>query len=195
MLHSRGLVLALILGVCSCATTPAITVVRISAGDKIENVKGDNVKLKRGPQETYSGARGGFFVVRSMEDWQRAWPNEKAPPMPPTLDTASHMLFLAVSESQEVTNVKVTKSLETAELLYVWVSETKVGQNCVNKSTERAFDAVVAQRADKPVKFIVEEAKGESCGDPPIAGVDCRLKKDQAWSKAIVAQPGDTVEC
>jgi hypothetical protein len=192
--HPRSLlVLLLLLGV-ACSTTPAITVVRISAGDKIEDVKGDNVKLKRGPQEAYSGAKGGYFVVRSVEDWQRMWPKE-VPPMPPTLDTNSQMLVLAVSETQEVTRVKVTKGLETAELLYFWISETKVGQGCVNKSPDHAFDAVVAARADKPVKFVVEEAKGDSCGDPPVANVECRLKNEQAWSKAIKAQPGDVAEC
>ena len=179
----------------ACTTTPAITVVRTAPGDKGEEIKGDTVKLKRGPQDSFVGARGGFFVVRSTEDWQRAWPADKAPPLPPTLDPTSQMLFLAVSETQEITRVKVQRVLETAELLYVWVRETKVGEGCTNKSTERAYDAVVAARADKPVRFMVDQESGESCGQPPTAGVECRLTNQQAWTKKVEAQPGDAIEC
>lgn len=189
--------LALGLIAVSCTATPAITVVRTAPGDKQEEVKGDNVKLKRGPQDTYSGARTGFFIVRSTEDWQHAWPNDKSPPMPPTLDTANHMLLLAVSDSQETTGVKISKALETAEMVYVWVKETKVGEGCVNKSNEHAFDAVVAPRLDKPVKFFVSEEKAEGCGQPPVANVVCRLssQKQAEWSTTLTAQPGDSVEC
>lgn len=169
--------------------------VRTNPGDKVQEIKGDTVKLKRGPQEAFSGARGGFYVIRGPEDWERAWPAERTPPMPSTLDTSSQMLFLAVSESRDVTRVKVQRALETATFLYVWVRETKVGEGCVNKSPDRAVDAVVAARADKPVKFFVDEEPGESCGEPPVAGVECRLTNQQTWSKKIEAQPGDAVEC
>jgi hypothetical protein len=170
-------------------------VVRTSPGDKTEDVRGDNVKLKRGPQEAYAGARGGFYVVRGPEDWQRAWPANKAPPIPPTLDTSSQMLLLAVSDTQQVTRVKVQRALETAELLYVWVRETKVGEGCTNKSPDHAFDAVVAVRADKPIRVMIDEDRGDSCGQPPIATVECRLTNQQTWTTKIEAQPGDAIEC
>lgn len=179
----------------ACGTTPAITVIRPEESSKYANIRGDVVKLKRGTQETFSGANGGFYVVRSGEDWEAAWPRDRTPPMPPTLDTGAQMLLLAVSASKDVTNMKIVRALENAEAVYVFVRETKLGHGCVNKSNERAFDAVVALRADKPVKFILDEEHGDSCGDPPVAGVMCRLKTDQAWAKAMTAQPGDVVEC
>ena len=169
--------------------------VRTNPGDKVEQIKGDNVKLKRGPQEAFSGARSGFYAIRGIEDWERAWPADRSPPMPQTLDTDRQMLFLAVSEGRDITRTKVQRALETATFLYVWVRETKLGEGCVNKSTERAFDAVVAARADKPVKFFVEEEDGESCGAPPVADVKCRLANQQTWSAKIEAQPGDALEC
>jgi hypothetical protein len=169
-------------------------VVRTGPGGKVDDIKGDVVKLKRGSQETFSGTRGGFFVVRGADDWQRAWPADKAPPMP-TMDTSTHMLVLVASETQQVTKVKVRHAVETAEMVYFWVRETKLGESCVNKSTERAFDAVVTARADKPVKFIVDEDRDEPCGQPPSTTVECRLKNQEAWANQITAQPGDTVEC
>lgn len=174
---------------------PAVTVVRTNPGDKVEEIKGDVVKLKRGPQEAYSGARQGFYVVRGLEDWEKAWPSDRIPSMPTTLDTSSQMLFLAVSGSRDVTRVKVQRALETGTFLYVWVRETKLGEHCVNKATDHPFDAVVAARADKPVKVFVDEEPGESCGEPPVAGVECRLKSQQTWSAKLEAQPGDAVEC
>jgi hypothetical protein len=190
-----GLLFSACLLVPACQTTPAVSVVRVASGDKVEEIKGDGVKLKRGPQEAYTNARSGYFVVRSLEDWQRAWPNEKAPPLPPSLDTNSFMLVLAVAETQKVTHVKVQRAIETAEMIYVWVRETRLGDRCLNKSNERAFDAVVTQRIDKPIKFFVDDERGESCGEPPVANVECRKKTDKDWSKTVVAEPGDAVEC
>ena len=169
--------------------------VRPHPGDKVEEIKGDPVKLKRGPQEPFAGARGGFYVIRGPEDWERAWPAERTPPMPATLDTSKQMLFLAVSEDRAITRIKVQRALETATFLYVWVRETKLGDGCVNKSPDRAADAVVAARADKPVKFFVDQETGESCGEPPVANVECRVNNQQTWAKKIEAQPGDAVEC
>ncbi|MBN9166581.1 MAG: hypothetical protein J0I07_36945, partial [Myxococcales bacterium] len=186
---------ALFVLLAACTTTPAVTVVRTSPGDKPEEIKGDHVKLKRGAQEPFAGARPGFYAVRSTEDWEHAWPVGTAPPMPPTLDTSKQMVFLAVAETQAITHVKVERVLETATFLYAWVRETKVGEYCTNKSPERAFDAVVAARADKPVKVFVEEDHGESCGEPPVAGIECRLTHQQAWTNKLTAQPGDAVEC
>ena len=179
----------------ACTTAPAITVVRTNPGDKVEEIKGDVVKLKRVPQEAYTGARSGFHVVRGSEDWEKAWPSDRTPAMPSTLDTSSQMLFLAVSESRDVTRVKVQRALETGSFLYVWVHETKVGEHCVNKATDRAFDAVLTTRVDKPVKVFIEEEAGESCGEPPVASVECRLKNKETWSAKLEAQPGDAVEC
>ena len=182
------------LGVVGCQATPNITVVRTTAGDKTQEVRGDNVKLKRGPLEAYGGARGGLYVVRSTEDWQHAWPSDKSPPVPPTLDTNTQMLLLAVGESAAVARVKVQRAVETAELITVWVRETRIGESCP-KVTERAFDAVVAARADKPIRFVVEQETGDSCGDAPTAAVQCRLRSQPTWSSSLAAQPGDSVEC
>jgi len=178
-----------------CQATPAITVVRTAAGDKSAEVRGDPVKLKRGPQEAYAGARGGFFAVRGVEDWQRAWPNEKSPPLPPTLDTTSQMLVLAVAESGTTSRVKIQRAVETAELVYVYVRETKLGEGCPNKATDRAFDAVVTMRIDKPVKFVVDDEREEACGEAPATTVRCRVKTQQSWVPTLTAQPGDSVEC
>jgi hypothetical protein len=181
--------------VAACGTTPAVTVVRTSAGTKQDEIKGDPLKLKRHNQESFTGLRGGFYVVRNPEDWKLAWPSGKTPPLPEGLDTSSHMLFVAAGESQSITQIKVQRALETAEMLFVWVRETKVGEGCVNKSNERAVDGVVTTRVDKPVKFLVDTERGESCGAPPQAKVECRLKNAEAWTPAVIAQPGDTVEC
>lgn len=186
----------LFLLVAACGTAPAISVVRTAAGDKTEEIQGDVVKLKRGEQEAFRGGKAGYYVIRTEDDWKAAWPSGKAPAMP-DLETSHQMIFFTVADTKRVTRLKMTKSLETAERVFVWVKETQLGENCLNKAQERAFDAVSAPRIEKPVKFFIEEEAGESCGPPPTASASCRVvgQKDQPWAPKITAQPGDNVEC
>jgi hypothetical protein len=189
-----GAVLLALFGMAACGTTPAITVVRSKGTEPAEQLKGDTVKIKRGTQEGYVGARGGFYVVRNADDWNHAWPEERGPALPSGIDR-SHMLVFTVAESKKVSSLHVERMLETAEMVYVWVKETRFGENCANRSTERAFDAVTSPRVDKPVKFFVDEERGESCGPAPEAKVECRLKDQPNWSASVAAQPSDTIEC
>lgn len=186
---------ALFILLAACGTAPPVTVVRSTPGDTSEPIAGDTVKIKRGAQEGFAGAKGGFFIVRGVEDWGRAWPEGKAPPLPASLDTSTHMLFLTVGETSDVSKMKIERVLETGSYLYAWVRETRLGEKCPNKAQDRAFDAVVAPRIDKPVKFFVATEGGESCGDAPAAQVECRHLNQQAWSTKLSAQPGDTLEC
>lgn len=183
------------LGATSCGTAPPVTVVRTNLGEPTEAVAGDVVKVKRGAQEAFTGVRGGFYVIRGPEDWERAWPQGHVPPMPATLDTSRQMLILAVGETTDASALKVERVLETGSYLYAWVRETKLGDKCPNKSQEHAFDAVIAPRLDKPVKFFVADERGESCGDPPVSKVECRHLNEKSWSTKLTAAPGDTLEC
>ncbi len=179
-----------------CSASPAITVIHLASGERTQqSIRGDVVKTKRGGQEAYVGLRGGYYVIRSAEDWQNAWPSGKAPPMPATLDTTTSMLLLAVADSKDTVQVQVQKAIETGDALHVWIRETKAGQNCTPKLDRPPFDAVTAPRIDKPLKLYVDEERAESCGDPPAVSVNCRLNDTPQWTSKVVAQPGDNVEC
>lgn len=196
-MRTRTLVfVALFLGhAAACSTTPAISVTHFSGGDKPPEVAGDAVKMKRGTLESYAGLRGGFYVVRSPEDWRVAWQSGDAPPVPATLDTVHSMLVLAAAEEKETTQIRVQRIVETGSLVHVWVKETKAGEGCEPKKERNAFDAVTTPRIDKPIKFYVETERGESCGAPPLATVQCRVGNAPNWVEKSVAQPGDKVDC
>jgi hypothetical protein len=185
---------ALFLVLAACTASPTVTVVRIAPGDKAAEVKGDPVKLKHGNQEPFAGAIGGYYAIRNEADWKAAWRPGRLPPFP-QIDPARHMLFFAVAPDREIAKMRVERAVETGTFLYVWVRETKAGEGCGSRAPARAFDLATAPRVDKPVKFFVEEDSAESCGPPPTASVECRLPKEQTWSKTVSAQPGDTVEC
>ncbi|MBX3230764.1 MAG: hypothetical protein KIT84_00995 [Labilithrix sp.] len=169
---------------------------RLSPGDKVEEVKGDPIKLKRGEQEPFAGGKAGYRVIRNHDDWNTAWPIGKVPDMPENaVDPKRHMLVFATADSRKVTGLKIKRALETAEFIYVYVTEQKLGENCLQRRQERAYDAVTATRIDKPVKFFITTEPGESCGPPPVASVECRVGGQEKWAPSISAQPGDAVEC
>lgn len=178
-----------------CGASPAITVIHLGPGEKGDAIHGDPVKIRRGSQEAFVGLKGGFYAIRSIEDWRHAWPAGGEPPMPATLDTAHSMLLLGVAEEKETQDLRILKVLETGNAVHVWVRETKVGTKCKGRVERTAFDAVVAPRIDKPLKFYVEQEHAESCGDAPAVTLDCRVNDGAAWTPNVTAQPGDKVEC
>lgn len=182
--------------VLCCGVSPAITVIHLGAGEKSETITGDPVKFKRGGQEGYVGMRGGFYVIRSAEDWRGAWPGgAEAAPFPTTLDPSRAMLVLGIAENQDTSALHIDKIVETASLVAVWVRDTHTGQGCTAKPERAPFDAVVTPRIDKPVKFFVSEERAESCGEAPAVTVNCRVNDAAAWAPKVTGQPGDTVDC
>jgi hypothetical protein len=117
------------------------------------------------------------------------------PPFPPTLDPARSMLVVIVGDEKEVVEARIQRMVESANALHVWVRETKLGAGCVAKTDSAPTDVVMTQRIDKPVRFYVESSPGESCGDAPVAAIQCRLEGAPQWSPKLDAKPGDTVEC
>jgi hypothetical protein len=186
------LFVALLSAAAACETTPRVSVIRNAP---LPSQKGDPVKIRRGAQEAFAGVGGGFYVVRTREDWRALWPDGKDPALPPTLDTSRSMLLLAVGDTHETTGITVKKAVDVGEYLDVLVHETKPGEGCLVKLDRPAFDAVVVDRIDKPVKFYVEEERGEGCGSPPAVDVKCRVGDAPQWASAIQAKPGDTIDC
>lgn len=116
--------------------------------------------------------------------------------MPATLDTSSSMMLLAAPESKDVVGVSMTKVVESIGFVHVWVRETMRGEGCVAHPGDVApREAVVVPRIEKAVKFYVEEARAETCGDPPRTVVRCRRSGARDWSTKLDAAPGDILEC
>ena len=177
----------------SCAVTPPVTVIH---GTPPAPIKGDPIKFKRGAQDPYVGADPGFYVVRTRKDWLRVWAGAKeVPALPGNIDLERQMVLLGTAEDKKSTQLQFVRVAEDAELVYVFVKETKAGANCTPKNEHAPYDAVVASRVDKPVKFYVEDDVAQGCGDPPLATLQCRLGEAKEWTQKITAQPGDKVEC
>ena len=180
----------------ACSTTPPLTVVKLSKGEVAEDVKGDPVKLKRPDQEVFAGGKPGYRVIRSHDDWNAAWPTGNVPDLPEALrDQQRVMGIFATSESKGTLSLKIKRAVETAEMIFIYVSEQKLGENCLRKQANRAFELVTAPRLDKPVRFYVQAEAGESCGPPPVASAECRIAGQEKWYPILQAQPGDAIEC
>lgn len=182
----------------ACSVTAPVTVVHIAPGGSPDTLDGDTVKLRRGAQEAYVGMPRGYHVVRSAEDWSKAWGGSPSAPLPPTVDTSRSMLLVGVAEDGNAVALRVERVTETGNALNVFVRETLAGDGCSAKidGQERTpVDAVTTARIDKPLRVYVSRARAESCGDAPAATVRCRVGETAAWSEDLRAQPGDTVEC
>ena len=180
----------------ACTSTPMVSVYRLGVGDKSDGLQGDTVKSRRPPQENFAGASRGSWVVRSNEDWNKVWSEGQVPTFPSTLDTSTSMAFVVVPESKDAVDVKVTKIVESTGFIHVWLRETMRGEACMAHASDKTpVDALYVPRIEKPVKFYVEEARGESCGDPPTTSLKCRKAEDKDWVTKLDVQPGDLVDC
>src|SRR5688572_3588508 len=93
----------------ACIPTPPVTVVHVGKRGIKDDVSGDEVKLRRPAQESYSGIKGGAYVARTNEDWQRIWKAGAEPQAAPTHDPLQEMVVLVASEDPIVSNMKITR--------------------------------------------------------------------------------------
>jgi hypothetical protein len=182
--------------VVACTSSPMVSVYRLGIGDKSDGLQGDPVKPRRPPQEFFAGAARGYWVVKSAEDWRKAWPEGQAPPFPQGLDPSTTMAFVVVPDSRDAVDVKITKIVESTGFIHVWVRETMRGDACMAHASDKTpVEALYAPRIEKPVKYYVEETRGESCGEPPATQVKCRKADSKEWVSKLDVQPGDLVDC
>jgi hypothetical protein len=181
----------------ACAPTPPITVVHLGKNPVKKEVRGDALPLRRPISESYESVHGGAYVVRSPQDWQAMWKGSVEPPaFPTTHEPSAEMLLVVASDDAIVSRVKISKAVETAELLTVYVRQTLLGEGCVRKQEERAgVDAVVTLRVDKPLKFYIEDEDAPTCGEPPKAQIGCRIGNGTSWGAKLTGKTGDVVEC
>ncbi|HVJ91034.1 MAG TPA: hypothetical protein VM580_14620, partial [Labilithrix sp.] len=177
--------------------TRPVTVVHVGKNPLGRETNGDALRLKRPTPENYTGIRGGAYVVRTPQDWQKLWREaDEAPPFPQTVNPLTEMLIVVASEDALISQLKIARAVETTETISVVVRQRTLGEGCVRKTDEsEGVDAVVVPRADKPVKFFVEDEDGASCGEPPKAEVGCRIANAQSWSSKLSAMSGEVVEC
>lgn len=179
----------------ACGSTPAFLVFRSEVGEKLPPVEGDNVRLQHPSQESYGSAKPGYHVVHSPEDWKALFPSGDVPGVPAEVNFTRKMVVLAVGDGKKITGVKVTRVLDTASTMHLFVRETVEGQNCKSEAEGNAYDAVITDRLDKKIQVHVEMEAGKSCGAAPTAKVMCRQNQNAQWEPKIAAQPGETVEC
>ncbi len=186
--------LAPLFALAACGSTPPFLVFRGEPGEKLAPVVGDPVRIQQPGYEVFHGAKAGYHFVHSPEEWKALFPGGEIPPLPPDMNFVRKMVILAVGDGKKVTHVKVTKVLDTASTVHLFVREVLEGQNCKAEMDGNAFDAVITERLDKNIQVHVEVEPGKSCGAPPSAKVTCR-HGNAAWENKIAAQPGETVEC
>jgi hypothetical protein len=195
----RSTLLVLLVGmfVSGCTPLPPVSVVHVPKHAPRPSVDGDPVKVRRASTEAFSAVRPGAFVIRTPDDWKAIWKRgAEVPSFTADHDPAREMFFVVATDNEIVTELAVSRVVETTELVSVFVRQTVLGHGCVRRRDDLApFDAVLTPRIEKPIKFYIEETDGPSCGDPPEVTVTCRLAAAPAWAQKLTAKAGDVVEC
>jgi len=118
----------------ACGSTPPFLVFRGAPGEKLASVDGDPVRTRSPSFENFPGAKAGYHFVRSAEQWKEIFPGGEVPPLPTDLDFKRKMLIFAVGDGKKIQAVKITKVLDTASTVHLFVRETLEGENCKSES-------------------------------------------------------------
>lgn len=181
----------------SCASAPALTVVRV--GKTVANVEGstDRVSMHRPPTDAnLAGVREGAFVVRSDEDWDHIWKDATHPGFPKSVTAGREMMVVVASDDANVSKIKVRRAVENGQLMTVFVRQTILGENCIRKPEERVgYDAVVIPSTAKPVKIFIEDEDDASCGGLPKAQIGCHVPSAPSPATKLAATTGEVAEC
>ncbi|MFO0662442.1 MAG: hypothetical protein U0174_00740 [Polyangiaceae bacterium] len=180
----------------ACGTTPMLYVHRFKMGKKPPTQDGEVLKMQRPDTERFGTAQPGFFALKTREDWNRFWEGNGTPPEPPGIDFQRKMILVAATESSQSQNLRIGKVVETGTSMYVYVTETRPGEGCPLKTGNGVpkQDMVVVDHTEKPVHFYLEADQANSCGDAPVAKVECKVE-GSAPAAELMAQTGQTVEC
>lgn len=187
-----------LLAAAACAPGPQVTVLRGTVGETQQVVSGDGVKFVRPDQLKYTGATPGYYVIRNEEDFAKLWkesPNG-TPPLPADLGFTRGMIIVATGESPDIGRIQIRRIVDTATVLHVYADETLLGEKCPkNGDMIRAHDVVTTERLDKPVRFHVDVANGDSCGAGPQPHVNCRVEKSTSSNSKLEVPIGSKIEC
>lgn len=180
----------------ACGTTPMLYVHRFKMGKKPPTQDGEVLKMQRPDAERFGTSQPGFFALKTREEWNHFWEGTGTPPEPPGIDFQRKMILVAATESSQSQNLRIGKVIETGTSMYVYVSETRPGEGCPLKTGNGVpkQDMVVVDRTEKPVHFYLEADQANSCGDAPVAKVECKVE-GAAGAPEVTAQTGQTVEC
>ncbi len=178
-----------------CGSSPPFQIFRGQPDERIEPIKGDMLRLSHPSQEAFGGAKPGYHIVHSADEWKVLFPSGEVPGIPTEVNFNQKMIILAVGEGRKTTGVRVMRVLDTANALHIYARETIEGLNCKNETEGNAYHAVITDRLDKNVQVHVEIETGKSCGSAPTARVTCRQGNAATWAQKIAAQPGEMAEC
>jgi hypothetical protein len=184
------------LGLQACSAAPMIYVHRMKVGKQAPREEGERLKIQKPDSERYGTSQPGFFAVKTTEEWERFWDSSGTKVDAPAIDFKRKMFLVAATESSQAQAIHISSVVETGTTVYVYVAETRMGEGCPLKTGGvPKQDFAVVDHSDKPVHFYLEPAQAKSCGDAPVAKVECRLEGGTVSAPEIMAATGQKVEC
>jgi hypothetical protein len=191
---------------CSFVSQPThVLVAYTPPDDHALHEAGESLKLRRWDIDAREeGFSKGFFVVKGEHEWRLLWPatdDSKVPLLPPGLDFSREMLLVMSPTDDNVTGSEIKEVIETEQSgLNVYATQTVPGVDCPRTAEDRdkiKYSLARVRRVDgKEVRFHVDTAHSEPCGEPPRATIACRPNGTTTpFQEKLAVGPATTVAC
>ncbi len=180
----------------ACGPSTALTVHRLKTGKAAEVERGERLDIKHLDTEKNEGAKSGFVVVKSADEWSKLFAGSDHAPEAPQVDWERKMVVVAVSDWAGTVAMKLHTAVESGVAMYIYAKEDLPGEGCpVKARTALAQDMILVDRTEKPIHFYIERDEATGCGEAPTAKVTCSIDGNKGAEPEIVVKPGDRVEC
>jgi hypothetical protein len=197
------------LGFAGCMLFPTsqtkIVVVHTPAGDRAFHEEGRTMSMNHWELDnTPSGLKKGFYVVKNEFEWRALWPGveaDKIPVLPQELDFSKEMLLVTTPLEKDVLATEVKEVVDTeVGKVHVYVAETTPGQDCPPGEKDvdsKNYDLTRVRRVDrKDVVEHIDAIPRPPCGDPPKVIVRCRANgAAAAYEDKMTVGPSAAVGC
>ncbi len=182
--------------VVACGPLPSLYIHHMKAGRLAERHNGENIKIQRQDPEQYGHAQPGYFAIKSDEEWNQYWRGQGSKAKNPGVDYAQKMVLIAATETAGTQAIRMNSVVEDGTSMYVYVAATRAGSDCPTRTEgQTKQDLIIVDRTEKPIHFYEEITNATSCGDAPLATVECTVAGKPAPAPEFTANPGEAVEC
>ncbi len=192
-----------LVGAASCAVDPPLYVHTSRLGQTSEPEIGKPMSFDRIAEAADEGHPGGYFAIRSTNEWDVFFADTPSHPHVPDVDFSKETIVALYASDPKVVSLGVHRAVAADNGTHLYVTQVLPGKGCKGDVlAHQAFDVVKIPRNDRAIHVHVDLEQAEACdkGAAPSVALSCHLPAVEGQTAtppagAIKAELGQTVEC